>query len=170
MYLKCQKNPEKDKILKICLKNFPFWWLYWNPPIEERKSAKYQGREVPYKSSIFHFSFNYFMYNFTRYYCEQNHNNSLKARRARIAAARKEEENARFSDWGIQSVPTSPIQHHSKLTLTNGLSTLSFKWSFMLRFKYTISNQQDSLFIPLCNITQLEVIWCTLYTVQCTYI
>ena len=130
---------------KNCLKIFHSDGFIEIHQYKRKKIRKISGTRSILQVKYFPLFIDYLMYNFTRYYCEQNHNNSLKARRARIAAARKEEENARFSDWGIQSVPTSPVQHHSKLTLTNGLSTLSFKWSFMLRFKYAISNEQDNL-------------------------
>ncbi len=44
-----------------------------------------------------------------RYYSEQQHNTRLKARRARVGEARKQEERERLEYFGILSHAPSPI-------------------------------------------------------------
>jgi len=46
--------------------------------------------------------------NFERYYSEQQHNTRLKARRTRVAEARRLEKRERLADWGIHSHTNSP--------------------------------------------------------------
>ena len=47
----------------------------------------------------------------SRYYSEQQHTTRLKARRTRLAEARRKEEAERLEDWGIFSLSPS---NHSK--------------------------------------------------------
>ncbi len=55
-----------------------------------------------------------------RYYSEQQHNTRLKARRARVGEARKQEERERLEYFGILSHPPSPISF-SKYLAPSGI-------------------------------------------------
>ncbi len=53
-----------------------------------------------------------------RYYSEQQHNTRLKARRARVGEARKQEERERLEYFGILSHPPSPISFSKYMALS----------------------------------------------------
>jgi hypothetical protein len=55
-----------------------------------------------------------------RYYSEQQHNTRLKARRARVGEARKQEERERLEYFGILSHAPSPISF-SKFMAPSGI-------------------------------------------------
>ena len=50
-----------------------------------------------------------------RYYSEQQHNSRLKARRARVGEARRQEERERLQYFGIHSHAPSPISFSKML-------------------------------------------------------